>query len=80
MVQKQDISLMSADQLAAYVEAVRAKRRERSKKYYDNVNKNDPEKYKMLLDKYKKWNKTYYYSKDTNIIVEFVFIKNIYRI
>ena len=80
MVQKQDISLMSADQLAAYVEAVRAKRRERSKKYYDNVNKNDPEKYKMFLDKYKKWNKTYYYSKDTHIIVEFVFIKNIYRI
>ena len=54
MVQKQDISLMNADQLAAYVEAVRAKRKERSKKYYDNVNKNDPEKYKMFLDKYKK--------------------------
>ena len=31
MVQKQDISLMSAEQLAAYVECVRAKRRERSK-------------------------------------------------
>ena len=27
---------------------------DRSKKYYDNVNKNDPEKYKMFLDKYKK--------------------------
>ena len=37
MTVKQDISLMTADQLAAYVEKVRAKRRERAKHYYDNV-------------------------------------------
>lgn len=39
---------MSSEQLAAYVEAVRARRRVRSKKYYDNVIKNDPEKYKNV--------------------------------
>jgi len=44
-MQKKDISLMSADELSAYVEKVRAKRRERAKHYYDNVIKNDPEKY-----------------------------------
>ena len=37
MVQKQDVSLMSTDQLAAYVEAVRANRRERAKHSYENV-------------------------------------------
>ena len=42
---KQDISKMSVEELAAYVEAVRAKNRERSKRYYDNQIKNDPEKY-----------------------------------
>jgi len=42
---KKKVSLMSVEQLAAYVEAVRAKNRERSKRYYDNQIKNDPEKY-----------------------------------
>jgi hypothetical protein len=51
MVCKKDISLMSADELSAYVEKVRAKRRERAKHYYDNVIKNDPEKYAKFLRK-----------------------------
>ena len=55
---KQDISKMSVEQLAAYVEAVRAKNSERSKKYYDNQIKGDPEKYQKFLDKCKKYNKT----------------------
>jgi hypothetical protein len=61
MVCKKDISLMSADELSAYVEKVRAKRRERAKHYYDNVIKNDPEKYAKFLNKCKKANKTYYH-------------------
>jgi hypothetical protein len=43
-VVKQDITKMSVEELAVYVEAVRAKNRERSKRYYDNQIKNDPEK------------------------------------
>jgi len=35
MVVKQDVSLMSAEELSAYVEKVRSKRRERAKHYYD---------------------------------------------
>ena len=54
MVCKKDISLMSADELSAYVEKVRSKRRERAKHYYDNVIKNDPEKYEIFLNKCKK--------------------------
>jgi len=61
MVCKKDISLMSADELSAYVEKVRAKRRERAKHYYDNVIKNDPEKYEKFLNKCKKANKVYYH-------------------
>ena len=53
---KQNVNDMSAEKLAAYVEAVRAKNRERSKKYYDNQIKNDPEKYKKLLKTCKKKN------------------------
>ena len=45
VVVKQDVTKMSVEALAAYVEAVRAKNRERSKRYYDNQIKNDPEKY-----------------------------------
>ncbi len=60
-MQKKDISLMSADELSAYVEKVRAKRRERAKHYYDNVIKNDPEKYAKFLNKCKKANKVYYH-------------------
>ena len=67
MTVKQDISLMTADQLAAYVEKVRAKRRERAKHYYDNVIKNDPEKYEIFLNKCKKKNVTYY-NKKNNIV------------
>lgn len=52
---------MSAEELSAYVEKVRAKRRERAKHYYDNVIKNDPEKYETFLNKCKKANKTYYH-------------------
>jgi hypothetical protein len=36
---KQDISLMSVEQLAAYVESVREKNRIRSKRCYDEKNK-----------------------------------------
>jgi hypothetical protein len=36
---------------AAYVEAVREKRRQRSKRYYDEVIKNDPEKCQKWKDK-----------------------------
>ncbi len=53
-MQKKDISLMSVEKLAAYVEAVRAKRRERAKHYYVEVIKNDPEKYAKFLNKCKK--------------------------
>lgn len=52
---------MSAEELSAYVEKVRSKRRERAKHYYDNVIKNDPEKYAKFLNKCKKANKTYYH-------------------
>jgi hypothetical protein len=64
MVCKKDISLMSADELSAYVEKVRAKRRERAKHYYDNIIKNDPEKYEKFLNKCKKNNVTYYHKKN----------------
>ena len=67
MVCKKDISLMSADELSAYVEKVRRKRRERAKHYYDNVIKNDPEKYEIFLNKCKKNNVTYY-NKKNNIV------------
>jgi len=67
MVCKKDISLMSAEELSAYVEKVRAKRRERAKHYYDNVIKNDPEKYEIFLNKCKKNNVTYY-NKKNNIV------------
>ena len=66
---KKKVSLMSVEQLAAYVEAVRAKIREWSKRYYDNQIKGDPEKYQKFLDKCKKYNKTYYQFKDTNNII-----------
>jgi|LakMenEpi03Aug12_release.lakeMendotaPanAssembly.Ray.scaffolds.fasta_scaffold3397158_1 hypothetical protein len=69
MVHKQDITKRSAEQLTAYVEAVRAKRRANSKKYYDEVIKPDPEKYAEFLDKCKINNKTYYHSKDNNNIL-----------
>ena len=68
MVQKQDITKMSVEELAKYVEAVRDKRRQRSKKYYDEVIKNDPEKCAKFLQKCKENNKFYYHSKDTNIV------------
>jgi len=45
---------MSVEQLAPYVEAVRAKNRERSKRYYDNQIKGYPGKYQKFLDKCKK--------------------------
>ncbi len=61
MVAKKDISLMTAEELSAYVEKVRAKRRERAEHYYDNIIKNDPEKYSKFLDKCKRANKTYYH-------------------
>ena len=41
MLKKQNVNDMSAEQLAAYVEAVREKRRQQSKKYYDNQIKGD---------------------------------------
>jgi hypothetical protein len=47
---KQDITKMWVEELASYVEAGREKRR-KSKKYYDEVSKFDPEKYKMFLNK-----------------------------
>ncbi len=50
MVQKQNVNDMSAEQLAAYVKAVREKRRQQSKTYYDNQIKGDPEKlYKEIF-------------------------------
>ena len=52
---------MSDEELSAYVEIVRAKRRESAKKYYDQHIKTNPEKYAKFLDKCKKNNVTYYY-------------------
>ena len=49
MVLKQDITKMTVEELAAYVKAVREKRRQRSKKYDDEVFKTDPEKYQIFL-------------------------------
>jgi len=69
VVVKQDVTKMSVEALAAYVEAVRAKNRERSKRYYDNQIKRNPEKYQKFLEKCKNDNKTYYHSIDTNIIM-----------
>ncbi len=65
MVEKKDINLMSAEQLTAYVESVRAKRRANSKKYYDEAIKNDPENFLInAIYIYK-----CYYKDDTNNIV-----------
>ena len=51
-VVKQDITKMSVEELAVYVEAVRAKNREHSNKIcYDNQIKGDPEKYQKFIDK-----------------------------
>jgi len=61
MGEKKDISLMSAEELSAYVEKVRSKRRASAKKYYDEHIKTDPEKYEKFLNKCKKANKTYYH-------------------
>ena len=76
VVVKQDVTKMSVEALAAYVEAVRAKNRERSKRYYDNQIKRNPEKYQKFLEKCKNNNKTYYHSKDTNIIMYMYIFKN----
>jgi hypothetical protein len=64
MVVKLDVSLMSAEELSAYVEKVRAKRRESAKKYYDQHIKTNSEKYTKFLDKCKKNNVTYYHKKN----------------
>ena len=48
---KQNVNDMSVEQLATYVQAARAKNRERSKRYYDNQIKNDPEKCEKCLEK-----------------------------
>jgi hypothetical protein len=53
-VVKQDITKMTVEELAKYVEAVREKTRARSKKNYDQVIKTDPEKYAKFLNKCKK--------------------------
>ena len=68
MVQKQDITKMTVEELAVYVESVRE--RQRSKKHYDEVIKNDPEKYQMFLNKLKKNNKIYFHTGKKNDNVE----------
>jgi hypothetical protein len=76
VVVKQDVTKMSVEALAAHVEAVRAKNRARSKRYYDNQIKRNPGKYQKFLEKCNNNNKTYYHSKDTNIIMYMYIFKN----
>ena len=50
MCRKQDVTKISVEQLAAFVEAVREKNRTRSMKYYHEKIKGAPDKYQKVLD------------------------------
>lgn len=60
---KLDITMMTTEELEAYVEAVRAKRRINSKKFYDEKIKTDPEKMAKHRERCREPNIKYYYSK-----------------
>jgi hypothetical protein len=63
MANKKNVKEMTPAELAAYVENIRERNRTRSKKYYDEKIKTDPEKYAKFLDKCRAPNLKYYYSK-----------------
>ena len=57
---RQNIQNMTPEQMAVYVETVRARNRLNAKNYYDNKIKTDPEKYEKFKLKCAKASKKYY--------------------
>ena len=57
---RQNIQNMTPEQMAAYVETVRARNRLNAKKYYNEKIKTDPEKYEKFKIKCAKASKKYY--------------------
>ena len=57
---RQNIQNMNPEQMAEYVETVRARNRLNAKNYYDNKIKTDPEKYEKFKVKCAKASKKYY--------------------
>ena len=57
---RQNIQNMTPEQMAEYVETVRARNRLNAKNYYDNKIKTDPEKYEKFKVKCAKASKKYY--------------------
>ncbi len=61
MPRKIDISQMTTEEIVTYAEKVKQQNRDRVTKYYKNIIKTDPEKYKLWLQKCKEANKRQYY-------------------
>ena len=57
---RQNIQNMTPQEMAQYVETVRARNRLNAKNYYDNKIKTDPEKYEKFKVKFAKASKKYY--------------------
>ena len=57
---RQNIQNMTPEQMAVYVETVRARNRINSQNYYNNKIKTDPEKYEKFKVKCAKASKKYY--------------------
>ena len=57
---RQNIQNMTPEQMAVYVETVRARNRLNAKKYYNEKIKTDPEKYEKFKVKCAKASKKYY--------------------
>ena len=58
---RQNIQNMTPQEMAQYVETVRARNRLNAKKYYNEKIKTDPEKYEKFKVKCKEPNRKYYY-------------------
>ena len=67
---RQNIQNMTPQEMAQYVETIRARNRFNAKKYYNEKIKTDPEKYHKFLVKCKEPNRKYYHSKTNPTIVE----------
>ena len=57
---RQNIQNMTPEQMAVYIETVRARNRMNAKNYYNNKIKTDPEKYEKFKVKCAKASKKYY--------------------
>ena len=64
---RQNIQNMTPQEMAQYVETIRARNRFNAKKYYNEKIKTDPEKYHKFLVKCKEPNRKYYHSKQMRI-------------